>query len=187
MAQTDAAVEDRPKPMGYTSLSVFSCGTSTADEKILTPADVDGMSFQDAIEKAFADYLSGYRTDPSNPDPAPGAKFFHSEWMSVEEAAEAVEHYPEMGKYGFYPPSVAIEVRSLPSDALVALGREQHRPVLYVFTNRPPMAATLKGAGQCEVMVEVADQYPDESGESALEYDGRPGGEWHTVRVGWYR
>lgn len=189
MAQTNAEAEDRPEPMEYTLPTAMQRITITdsTDKNILTPADTEGMSPQEAIEEAFADYLSGYRTVPSNPDPAPGVKFFHTGWMSSVTAAGAVEHYPELSKYGFYPPNVSTELCSLPSDALVALGREQYRPVIYVFTDRPPMAATLKDAGQNEVITEVVEQFPDDNGKSVLRYDGRPGGEWRIVRAIWHR
>lgn len=195
MAQQKTDDESRPEPPEYTSITGRRADQARRIHEgngIITPDEAAEMGLVPAIEKAYADY------DPSNtmtsirgrnPKPADGAMYFHSEWVEVEEAAEAVEYYPELSKNGFYPPEVADTLRLLPDNVLVSLGREG-LPTMYVFTNRPPMVGLLREAAGNAMGMNVVENFPndpDTEPNSALKYDGSPGGEWHLVRVQWFQ
>lgn len=102
--------------------------------------------------------------------------FLTSEWLTPTEAQEAVER---IGEYNtFKPETVKAMLRSLPDDALVAVGRESS-PVLYVETDEPQAVIEMFQSGWQNEGEESpwSDGSPDELGQ--VDYVS-------NYRKGWY-
>lgn len=182
----------RPEPPSYHSLPSIhrEAAIHRTALGVITPDSMPDSPPGEVIETAFADYDSE-RPAKGIGDPNRGAMYCHTEWLSRDRAVAAVDHYPEMGKYAFYPPDVAAAIDALPGTVRVVLGRERV-PVVYVWTDRPPLVSGLKDAGYNGVIVEVVENFPQASGgkgKSALAFDGRAGedNDWYLVRVSWQR
>jgi len=188
--QADGEASDGSEPPAYEPLPRVhrEAAIQRTALGIITPESMADSPVEEAIDTAFADY------DPEQPrgdsdGPKRGAMYFHTGWLSRERAATAVEQYPEMGKYAFYPPDVAEAIGALPETVQVVLGRERI-PIVYIWTDRPPLVGVFKDAGYSGVIVEVVDEWPQVSdGECALAYNGRPGpdNDWYLVRAAWLR
>lgn len=181
------------KPPAYGGVNHTTDHTDHASHADYRPRDGNGRhhlgeDVKDAFEDAFEEEVpTGFLADCMRFDTG----YFHTEWLSIYEAANAVAILPEMPYYEFYPNRIAEQIRGLPANALVAIAREVNErkvlPAIYVWSPNPANTHLFCHASpnSHSLYFDVGDEYPMvgengvESGEHVLGARRR----WSVSRV----